>query len=410
MPLVTPRLNDANDVGQIETGQQTVEAVCAWFSRLDGRRNMRTQLYALLVLTTFCVPAGVARLAPALDFPGPAPGRAEASIESGALQLENNVLRVQWRVAGSALRPATLTDKLSGRTLALDKTECFQLLLARTPLPGNRTLRASELTLVGSAAVESLEAEGKSLRAADRLPGRAIAARLVLSDGLLEATWRAELRDGSNYVRQHITVQTRQKELELAEVVVWDVAAPGAEVQGVVDGSPVVAGNWFFAAEHPMSKSRLVEEGREEQGEAPRFVCAYQVNGPIAPHHPREFRSVVGVTPPGQLRRGFLHYLERERAQPYQPLLHYNNGFEIGYEYWCRKQHGQPGEAEAFRLKEQQVWLEAIDVFGRELVANRGVVVDSFAHDYGWDDENLVWQFHEGYADGFRPAQQAAAK
>ena len=36
--------------------------------------------------------------------------------------------------------------------------------------------------------------------------------------------------------------------------------------------------------------------------------------------------------------------------------------------------------------------------------------MDSFAHDFEWDDENLVWQFHQGYPHGFAPARQAAEK
>ncbi len=184
--------------------------------------------------------------------------------------------------------------------------------------------------------------------------------------------------------------------------------SPGAEVRGVVDGSPVVAGNWFFAAEHPLSKSSVV--AKAGQADLPRFTCSYAVGEGLRPGSPRQFRSLVGVTPAGQLRRGFLYYLERERAQPYRPFLHYNNGSEIGCEYWSRKLFGKPGEAVAFRRRQQQIWLDAIDAFGRELVTRRQVVMDSFAHDFEWDDENLVWQFHEGYPDGFRPAQQTAAK
>ncbi len=110
------------------------------------------------------------------------------------------------------------------------------------------------------------------------------------------------------------------------------------------------------------------------------------------------------------MRRGFLYYLERERAQPYRPLLHYNNGSEIGCEYWTRRLAGQNDAAATFRRDQQQLWLETIEQFGQTLVQQRHVVVDSFAHDFEWDDENLVWQFHEGYPEGFRPAQQAAAK
>ena len=309
---------------------------------------------------------------------------------------------------GGALRPVSLEDKISGSKVALERAECFTLIMAKTPFPGTRTLRAGDLKVVGTPELQLIPADEHALRLADRQPGRAIAVRLASVNGVLDVTWQVVLRDGSNYIRQLISCQTKQKEPELATVVVWDLAVPGAEVRGVVDGSPVVAGNWFFAAEHPMSKSRMVAQGAESG--PPHFTCSYTVGESLQPGVPRQFRSLVGVTPAGQLRRGFLYYLERERAQPYRPYLHYNNGSEIGTEYWRYKLFGKPGEATAFRGRQQQMWLDAIDAFGRELVTRRHVVLDGFAHDYEWDDENLVWQFHEGYPDGFRPAQQAAAK
>jgi hypothetical protein len=114
------------------------------------------------------------------------------------------------------------------------------------------------------------------------------------------------------------------------------------------------------------------------------------------------------VVPEGQLRRGFLYYLERERAHPYRPFLHYNNGSEIGCEYWRRQFQKQAQQALEFRRNQEQVWLKNIRAFGEELVRKRGVTMDSFVHDFEWDDENLVWQFHEGYPKGFAPVQEVA--
>ncbi len=343
----------------------------------------------------------------ALDFAGPAPGKAAAESRDGLVCLQNGVLRMAWQVSGGSLRPAILEDKMARKTLALETAECFELVLAKTPLPGTRTVPASDLKIVGKPQFQLIRANERSVRLADHQPGQAIVVRLASTDGTLDVTWQAVLRDGSNYIRQLISCQPKRNESELTEVVVWDLAVPGVEVRGIVDGSPVVAGNWFFAAEHPMSKSRIVDQSNRPG--KPRFTCSYPVGKSLRPGQPRQFRSLVGVAPEGQLRRGFLYYLERERAQPYRPFLHYNNGSEIGCEYWSHKLFGKPGEAEAFRHRQQEVWLAAIDAFGRELVKRRGVVVDSFAHDFEWDDENLAWQFHEGYPDGFRPAQQAAA-
>jgi hypothetical protein len=119
--------------------------------------------------------------------------------------------------------------------------------------------------------------------------------------------------------------------------------------------------------------------------------------------------SVIGVAPKGQLRRAFLYYLERERAHPYRPFLHYNNGSEIGCEYWGRRLHKNDAEAEHFRMKQEDLWLNNIRTIGNELVKKRGVKMDAFVHDFEWDDETLVWQFHGGYPNGFGPAAKAAA-
>ena len=108
------------------------------------------------------------------------------------------------------------------------------------------------------------------------------------------------------------------------------------------------------------------------------------------------------------MRRGFLYYLERERAQPYRQFLHYNNGSEIGCEYWRNKRYGSPEQFQQFRAHQEQQWLDDIRSFGRELTGKRGVRLESFVHDHGWDDETLVWQFHAGYPQGFAPARQAA--
>jgi hypothetical protein len=343
-----------------------------------------------------------------VTFPGTAPGPAVAQLRDEQLSLGNNVVRMTWRITDARLRPVSIENRMTGTSLAIELEECFQLVLANTPSPGTRVVKASDMQIVGAPALEDIPVDSKSLRLADHQAGRAIVVRLASADADLAVTWKAVLRDGSNYLRQVISCQSREKALELSEVTVWDCTAPGAEVCGVVDGSPVVAGDFFFAAEHPTSKSSVVAVSGP--ADAPRFKCSYEVNGSLRAGVQRQFRALVGVVPPGQLRRGFLYYLERERAQPYRPLLQYNNGSEIGAEYWTLRTTGRPGEAAAFRRGQQQVWLSAIESFGRELVQQRHVVVDNFAHDHAWDDENLVWQFHEGYPNGFGPAQQMAEK
>ncbi len=342
----------------------------------------------------------------ALEFPGPDPGPARGQVTEGQLSLENEVLACRWSVAQDRLRPERVADKLSGTALSVTDRECFQIVLADSPGPAGRNVKASDLALVGPPQVQTIEPNDRSPRLADRLGGRQIVARLADADSGLEVEWRVILRDGSNYVQFRLTLGAAKEPLEVKEVILWELAAPTRGSREPFDGSPVVAGTMFFACEHPMAKSELLGEPAADG--ATRFRCRMPCQVLVRPGEPVCYTSIVGVAPQNQLRRGFLYYLERERAHPYRPLLHYNNGSEIGCEYWRRKLHKQDQEAAEFRRKQQQVWLENIRAFGEQLVVKRGVKMDAFAHDFEWDDETLVWQFHEGYPEGFGPAQKAA--
>lgn len=342
----------------------------------------------------------------AVDFPGPRPGPAGAQAEGTRLVLENQVLSCQWSLADGQLVPERFVDKLSNTTLALGSTECFSFRVAQTPAPAAPLVRASELRLAERPAVREIQPDPQSRRLAERSAGRELAATLVSADGKLEVRWRASLRDGANYIRQEVTICARSEPVELGELMVLELAAPTAETVGSVDGSPVVAGRVFAACEHPMSKNETLLPARDTC----LVRCGYPYTVALEPGRPVAFSSVVGVVPDGQLRRGFLYYLERERSQPYHTFLHYNCGYEVGCRFWQLRRFGRPEEFEAFLGQQEQMWLDRIAVFGRELVEKRGVVLDSFVHDHGWDDTERVWQFHHGFPRGLATVRQAAEK
>jgi hypothetical protein len=358
---------------------------------------------------------GCVGVAVALDFPGREPGKAVARIENGSIVLENEAISARWTVREGSLTLQSLTNKLDGSVVQCDSTSWFRLALADSPSPDVRTYRSGDLKVVGFPQVVALSPTAGSPRGAEQCGGQQIVADLTAAD-TVHVRWQAELRDGSNYVRQTFLVQAPRGRRELRQIVPIELAASGAAVMGSVDGSPVVAGNWFFACEHPMSQSQLLDSAKPSPAgplapSAPRrFSCSLTCNRQSTAAAPIACSSVVGVVPAGQLRRAFLYYLERERAHPYRPLLHYNNGSEIGCEYWKRRLHGTAAEAEQFRRTQESLWIQNIEAFGRELVEKRRVRVDVFAHDFEWDDENLVWQFHNGYPQGFTPARRAAER
>jgi hypothetical protein len=315
-----------------------------------------------------------------IKFPGPEPGAAQCTLEGSRLVLENFVLLCQWDISGGRLKPNHFVDKLAGAAIDAGQAECFQLIL-----DGGQVLKASEIKILGMPQMKNIEPDTKSCRLGERLAGKEILITLGLPDKNLEVQWRAILRDGSNYVRQQITFTAKNKAIDIKEIVLWELAAK-AEVKGIVDGSPVVADNMFFAFESPLSKSTSDSNG---------FRCSLPYATKLSPGERLEYSSVFGVVSDGQLRRGFLYYIERERVHPYRPFLHYNSWYDIGYG--------------AEKIQPEQ-FSEVVELFGKEFIKKRGVAMQSFVLDDGWDDPASLWLFHEGYPDGFTPLRRVVEK
>jgi len=158
-----------------------------------------------------------------------------------------------------------------------------------------------------------------------------------------------------------------------------------AHATGTVDGCPVADQTTFYGVEHPLSINS-VEKGLVR--------CFLPRGAAIQPGEEFDCSLVVGFARPGQLRRDFLAYLERERAHPYRPFLHYNSWYDIGY----------------FSKYDEAAALNVIHAFGDELSVKRGAKLDSFMFDDGWDDTKTLWHFHSGFPNGFAPLEQAAAQ
>ena len=183
-----------------------------------------------------------------------------------------------------------------------------------------------------------------------------------------------------------LAIVPKQTPAGLEGAIVLEVDQAEAKVAGTVSGSPIVAGNLFFACEHPLADNRVVD-GRAE--------CAARYRGGAESAEAWSRSAVVGVAPPGQLRRAFLYYVERERARPYRLFLHYNSWWDIAW---------------PDRRMDEAKCLEVMEHFGREMYQKRGVPLDSFVFDDGWDDPKTLWKFHDGFPNGFAPHQKAAEK
>ncbi|HEY1786836.1 MAG TPA: enterotoxin, partial [Verrucomicrobiae bacterium] len=256
--------------------------------------------------------------------------------------------------------------------------DCFQVVLGDGTI-----LKSSDLKLIAPPKLERLAVDKASPVAAMHDAGQEFVADFSAPKENLAIEWRVVLRRHSTYIRQELSLKAGRGSVLVKEIVLFDQRVPGAETMGTVDGSPVVAGNFFFGYEHPMAQN-LVDSNS-------MVCCSFLRNAILDEGETLNQSCVIGVVPAGQLRRGFLAYVERERAHPYRPFLHYNSWYDLR-EY---------NEAQC---------VNAIDEIGGQLDAKRGVKISSFLFDDGWDDTKTLWKFHSGLPNGFTPLLQAAEK
>ena len=306
------------------------------------------------------------------------PGAAQCQVKDDVADLQSGALRFAVDARNDALHPQAFDNRFTGAALAL-QGELFSLKSRE-----GGTIPAGALKLASAVTCENIAAQPGASRAADRRKG--VALKAVLSDAAqgLTVQWRASLRNGANYVREEVRLQP-SRDLDLASVSTIDLQLPGARVEGIADGSPIVQDNEFFGFEFPMAQAKVI--GGHATISLKRAL-------PLRANVPVKYSAVFGVAPKDQLRRGFLAYLEDQRAHPYRTFLHYNSWYDIGY----------------FNRYTQADALREIDAFGEQLVRKRGVTMDSFLFDDGWDDPNHLWQFNSGFPNGFVPLKNEAAK
>ncbi|MGP8270453.1 MAG: enterotoxin [Terracidiphilus sp.] len=308
-------------------------------------------------------------------FAGDAPGRAAKSYE-----LRGDRLTARFQVTDGGIKVTEVEDRSSRAKLR--PVEAFSL-----KLRDGRVITASQLKMNAAPVEKQVAPNPSAARHAEQVAGRSLCADLSTQDNSLAVHWCAVLRDNTNYLRQEITLRALEQPVDIAEVRLFDFEVNGARVVGKVAGSPIVAGDFFFGFESPLSAS-------EVKGDRATAVLTRIL--PLGAGQSITYSSVIGVAAPGQLRRDFLAYIEEERAHPYRTFLHYNSWFDLS-------------SSANERYDEAQV-LDRVRAIGEELVRKRGVVVDSFLLDDGWDDTHSLWEFNPGLPNGLTDIRKAAAE
>jgi hypothetical protein len=292
--------------------------------------------------------------------------------------VRDGAIEARWTVAQNRLSDLSVTDLRAKRTVGVPSSFSFRF-------GDGSIVRSEDLHFAAPPTIHDLKGQPHVSRYSDEIDGKAFEGVLEDEAGDLRVDVSFVLRDGSHYFRQVIVVSAPQRDLAISDVRMLDLDLPGAQVAGTVAGSPIVDGNFFFGFEHPLA---LVQKVR---GHA---LAELERTLPLPKGQSIRYSSVIGVAPAGQIRRGFLAYIERERAHPYRTFLHYNSWYDLGY----------------FTPYDQAQAVDRVNTFGRELQEKRGAKLDSFLFDDGWDDHASLWKFNKGFPEGFTPVTEAAAK
>lgn len=323
------------------------------------RKVFYSYLILLLLLKTELIIAQ-------FSYPGNDPGEARITqSETGTYIIGNNILSMEASFTGKKLRITGFEDRIiSGTIIGID------LPLFEFSLKNGQAFSSDDFTVKKTPVITEIAGNGFSQRLAGRMKGKTISALLENKKAGITIEWKAEIRDGANYIRQVFRFIALDPDGIVNIALVKLPASINAVKAGNTDGSPIISGNMFFALEYPLSKIK--------KDESEISISVKRLT--------EELSAVFGVVPSGQLRRGFQYYVEQERAHPYYQNLHYNSWFDISWDN---------------RIFDDKESLDRIRVFGDSLIKARNIKMNGFLFDDGWDDHRTLWKFHSGFPHGF---------
>lgn len=366
---------------------------------------MNNNIKRLLVASVCCFMLGCGQsiMAQQVIFP--------QKVQANKAQLESNTNK--WTLKNSLL--TAKFAKVDGKLIfngckemnLKPGTELFKVVLGN----GNN-FTSSDMELV-SIETEELVGNKNAVKGSDRFDGKGLKA--VFKKDKLNIVWHAVLRDGSHYLRTTLDVATDEDvAMQSITPMIYNVDCKKAKTTPMVVGNTrgaILASNKIFAGlETPMGVNS-VEVNAKDNKEIPAEVAMqgyWRRNTTLKKNQPWEVSSVVGLIAPGQARRSFLAYSERERAVPWRAFPLYNSWYELNIDrnnavgnsgvYDASDPNNTKGDYTENMTSTQCVdvvkhWKEKFyDVYGKAPYA--------FVFDDGWDAYG-TWTFNPNFPNGF---------
>ncbi|MGF7232800.1 hypothetical protein [Arachidicoccus sp.] len=314
-------------------------------------------------------------------YAGEKPSSAKCLVSTKEVRLNNNIFSVKWFLNKNKMTAASFNDTQLKREMCFAGKDLFSVVLK-----DGSVLTAEEFGLAKPFKVLNLLGNPKATRLSERLNGKGVQAYLVNAKYGIRLNWNAILRDSCNYIEQTFEFTSLRKNIIRKIVLINLPLDRNIYVDGDVNGSPLIYKNMFFALEHPLSK---VDTSKNF------LQCFLKEERTIDTLHSFTVSSAWGVTPEGQLRRGFLYYIEHERAAPYRQFLHYNSWFDISWND---------------RKLNDSICADRIRTYADSLITKRHTNMNAFLFDDGWDNDKTLWGFNKGFPQGFTHLKLLANK
>ena len=311
-------------------------------------------------------------------FPGDSPGTPVCKTDPSAklYTLSNNVISISWQVEKGGVFLKSITNKITGKTYPQENSPAFSIKTS-----GSKNF-IRDWKVTKPMAETNLKVNKKSPSNGKHYAGKAIKLEMQSPSSGITVKWIGELRDNAGYIHTNIEISsTDNSEKQITRVELFsNVKLLEPRPTQHQKGAPVVdkKAYIFCGMEVPFfttsAKGNSFTSG---------FSCKLKIGNSVK----YDFSSVISVYPENQIRRSVLHYIERERARSYKPFLHYNCWFDLE------------------RKVSEKGMLNRIDKIYKELGKKRGVFLDGYVADDGYDDwDGGFWVFDKKkFPNGFTP-------
>jgi len=155
-------------------------------------------------------------------------------------------------------------------------------------------------------------------------------------------------------------------------------------------------GGAFFGVEYPAAENHL--ESQSSGGVM--ILCGHELGRIVGADEWVESEWVVlGLSPDRNVKLWFMKYIDRIRVAPLRPFLLYNTWYDVRAQEYTERPEDVMNEANLLRI---------IADFKREMVGKRGLRLDAFVLDDGWDVYKSDWVLREKeFPNGLAPIASA---